>query len=542
MHGWAGRLFALVRMPTGVVQRFRDGEVRSEPSLDLLVERMSEGERRAIGIGRDEARASVALVGGARADLERALDYLGGPVPAEVVPRPPNLAASWSRAAREAGLAIDEGEPERARLILSEALVAQQHRGPLDLFTWSRDPVDVAAAVAAARALPTVSGGGLRGLGEGWGRVELQRPVAHPAGLAVDRAPIAPRSELGPEDGRAYRAWQMVANRASVFARMSEIGAPTTILEESGRALDEAVVELVERMHAPPRGNRPAIVPSGPIPLALKRPPPGHLEAVFRVPYTNPPLFVVQRPGALRVVSREGVLHDLPPSAWPPRFGSSRFVVFTDTIRTGAEPIDCAVLDVATGTWCETWPDGPGVDRHHTCALAETDGQGGHWLVDPRTASSLPIPGPVLAWLDTGPAALVHAPGGLAYVLPREGTVEPVRLANDSPAFRVDVWTAEVTRLDGVAQVAEAPDPPGWALCQPPHGEIALANGRALYIDGACVAVFDGPVLGVSVHGGNSQRRVHLAILGPDELLSYDVEAPYDEEEGSMTLDGRIRC
>ena len=501
--GWSKRLFALVDHEDGASLCFHDGEVRSAATASELVADCSEDERSLLGV-------DALDLGGDRAAAAAQLQALG--IPQDEAPPP------WAG------------------------------------FFWWADPQDVRRACAVE--LPPVEPAEVPGSAAHWRLLQLGLSVPHPAGVEVDVLPVMPGAGLDEKSDMA-RTYRLIANRLVRVRQLQELDAPPSMLTSEREALASGIADLVAR------ARRPAPTPPPPIQRASARttpllePPTGPGTGLFRVPYHDPGLYVVQRADALRVVSTEEVLYELPPCPLRPLFGSGRLVVFAGDVASGPAPRGVAILDIEEGRWMTRWPDEQGLRFVHGAWLPEEDGHGAAWLVDPRVPTSRVLPGRAVAHqAEFGREQLVRDGGGTMWLTapsPDGLTQARLVLPETPPSWRVHARTGEVF-AEPWNSFEEGKRPPElerpWTPAQAPLGALSrsaygalLVSWRgALFVDDERIALVDGPVQAVALEGGNSTRNGYLALLTEDGVLCFCFEAHGEDARGSMTLDHRIPC
>ena len=552
--GWAGRLFALVEGPEGVSVHFHDGEVRTPQTLVDAVGSLSPGEQRVLALTETSARSVLALRDAAQlarsgdprtaSAAASALQDLGlEPSSHQMRPTPPERAHFVAQALDRAANHLLHGDAVAAGPEVIEALAvaeAPSDGHPCDAFFWSDAPEAVAEAARIAGTFEPATGVVLPLPGSAWHVLSLPEPFVHPSGAMVEAVPIPPGNAVTPES-RFGAALKLVANRVRRLRQLPERGAPELILENERRMIGVSLERLIDaaRQPAPAPRRRAPMVRSEVEILRLQVPPTDGITALFRVPFrTDGPRFAVQRPDGLSVVSAAGVEHRLPPCAWRPMFGSSRYVAYIGRLVSGTEAPEVAVLDVTTGTWCSEWPDEVGIGNLHGCWLPEHDDSDGWWVVDPRSGLSRPVPGRIVAHeTENGGQLLLRTADGLVLAQPSVEGVELTPLKVDGwPAFVVDVdggirpWSGEPT--DGLSE-------PHATLSRAHFGAPQATWRGTLYANGGLVAVFRGAVRAMALEGGSGTRDGDVAVLTDDALLSYAFVAA--DEDFAASIEPALR-
>lgn len=543
LHGWAGRAFALCIGSDGVVVARAEGRQR-HPGLHAALATLTEGECAATGWTVEDgaavdalAAAAVAFERGERPDVAPLRQWLDAHPTAPVgAPRVRDVSAFRAAACREARSALIALDRRAAVGHLALVLAEPDRSADADpVFGFFTD----ATADSVSRALTALTGApvasqDLPPASPGWHVLPLPSPRPHPAGVLVDRVPIPGRDRWAGEVGWEAPTTRLVS-RVRRLKRIVDLGAPEPMVATELSMVDEALAAFVDVPAAPPERPRSTLPDWHPLPLG--RPPVGPAQGVFRVPFHGPARILVQRPDRMVVFGAEDVLHTLPPCPWKPLFASSRYVAFGGELRSGETPLAVAVLDLEQGRWLERWPDHPGVQSLHSCWLAEHGEPGNSWVLDPRLPRAWGTPGPTLAWqTEGGRALLLHTPEGLVRCAPapRGLELQPVVLDRGDPWFRIDVQTGRV-RTDA-SEPWELQAEPLAALSQTVVGRLLIAWHGVLHLDGEALIGLEGPVLDVSIEGGNGTSNGDLAVLTSDAVRVFGFQGSSEEQDATVEL------
>ena len=117
-------------------------------------------------------------------------------------------------------------------------------------------------------------------------------------------------------------------------------------------------------------------------------------------------------------------------------------------------------------------------------------------------------------------------------------------LKDSPPPFHIDAVTGTVTARDpwGEHPLEHwTPQPrPLHGIAISSYGGVIVARNGSVYVNGERLLVIEGPVLDLSLIGGNSTLNGHLALLTPNAILSFTFCAASEDDEGYVVLNERI--